>query len=75
MAAANDCAQRVLGHPTQLHMPQVALQLGVRHIDTAAIYRNEASVRQGVRASGIPRSHVFITSKVRCACALGPSAW
>jgi diketogulonate reductase-like aldo/keto reductase len=41
-----------------------ALRLGYRHIDTAAMYRNEADVGAGLRASGIPRDEVFITTKV-----------
>lgn len=43
---------------------QTALSLGYRHIDTAAYYRNEASVGQALRASGLPREAVFLTSKV-----------
>ncbi|KAG5472107.1 hypothetical protein CUR178_02779 [Leishmania enriettii] len=41
-----------------------ALQAGYRHIDTAAIYRNEESVGAGLRASGVPRKEVFITTKL-----------
>ena len=41
-----------------------ALEIGYRHIDTAAYYRNEASVGQALRASGLPREAVFLTSKV-----------
>jgi diketogulonate reductase-like aldo/keto reductase len=41
-----------------------ALRLGYRHIDTAAMYRNEEAVGEGLRASGVPRSEVFITTKV-----------
>jgi diketogulonate reductase-like aldo/keto reductase len=40
-----------------------ALQAGYRHIDTAAAYGNEAAVGQAVRASGLDRSEVFITTK------------
>ena len=32
-----------------------ALRVGYRHIDTAAIYRNEESVGRAIRESGIPR--------------------
>lgn len=42
-----------------------ALELGYRHIDTAAAYGNEKSVGLGLRKSGIPRDQVFITSKLR----------
>ncbi len=41
-----------------------ALEAGYRHIDTAAAYQNEASVGRAVRASGIPREQLFITSKL-----------
>ncbi|MGB3329742.1 MAG: aldo/keto reductase [Thermomicrobiales bacterium] len=42
-----------------------ALAAGYRHIDTAAAYYNEAGVGAGVRASGIPREEIFVTTKVR----------
>jgi diketogulonate reductase-like aldo/keto reductase len=42
---------------------QWALELGYRHIDTAQAYGNEASVGRGLRASGVPRDEVFITTK------------
>ena len=42
-----------------------ALELGYRHIDTAAAYGNEAGVGAAVKASGIPRDEVFITTKLR----------
>jgi len=41
-----------------------ALALGYRHIDTAAMYRNEDEVGEGLRASGVRRGEVFITTKV-----------
>jgi 2,5-diketo-D-gluconate reductase B len=41
-----------------------ALKLGYRHIDTAQIYDNEREVGDGVRASGIDRDELFITTKV-----------
>jgi 2,5-diketo-D-gluconate reductase A len=41
----------------------LALQAGYRHIDTAAAYGNEAEVGQAVRAAGLDRSEVFITTK------------
>ena len=41
-----------------------AIRLGYRHIDTAAIYDNEREVGEGVRASGVPRDDIFITTKV-----------
>jgi 2,5-diketo-D-gluconate reductase B len=45
-------------------MVEAALGLGFRHIDTAAMYRNEDEVGAGLRASGVPRGEVFITTKV-----------
>jgi 2,5-diketo-D-gluconate reductase A len=41
-----------------------ALELGYRHIDTAAIYGNEEGVGAAVAASGIPRGDLFITTKL-----------
>ena len=41
-----------------------ATALGYRHIDTAAKYGNEAGVGDGVRASGIPREDLFVTTKL-----------
>ncbi|WP_037909044.1 aldo/keto reductase [Actinacidiphila yeochonensis] len=41
-----------------------ALETGYRHIDTAQMYGNEKEVGQAVAASGLPRSEVFVTSKL-----------
>lgn len=41
-----------------------ALACGYRHIDTARIYGNERDVGEGIRASGLPRDEVFVTTKV-----------
>ena len=41
-----------------------ALRLGYRHIDTAQIYENEREVGDGLRASGVKRDDVFVTTKV-----------
>jgi 2,5-diketo-D-gluconate reductase A len=41
-----------------------AIDSGYRHIDTAALYRNEAGVGRGVRHSGVPREEIFVTTKV-----------
>ena len=49
-----DCA-RLVAH---------ALATGYRRIDTAAMYENEAEVGAGIRASGLPRDQVFLTTKV-----------
>jgi len=45
-------------------MVEEAIKLGYRHIDTAAMYGNEAAVGEGLRASGVKRDEVFITTKV-----------
>lgn len=41
-----------------------ALDLGIRHIDTAAAYFNEREVGEAIRESGIPRNEIFLTSKL-----------
>lgn len=41
-----------------------AIQAGYRHIDTAACYKNEIGVGQGIQASGVERKDIFVTSKV-----------
>jgi 2,5-diketo-D-gluconate reductase A len=41
-----------------------ALEVGYRHIDTAEMYRNERGVGEGLRASGLDRDQVYITSKL-----------
>jgi 2,5-diketo-D-gluconate reductase A len=41
-----------------------ALEVGYRHIDTAEMYGNERGVGEAVRASGLGRAEVFITSKL-----------
>jgi diketogulonate reductase-like aldo/keto reductase len=41
-----------------------ALKAGYRHIDTAALYKNEEDVGRALRDSGVQRSEVFVTSKL-----------
>ena len=41
-----------------------AIEVGYRHIDTAAAYGNEREVGRAVRASGVPRDEFFITTKL-----------
>ncbi|MDE5415549.1 aldo/keto reductase [Alkalihalobacterium chitinilyticum] len=43
---------------------QAAVQAGYRSIDTAAIYKNEEGVGQGIKECGVPREELFITTKV-----------
>jgi 2,5-diketo-D-gluconate reductase A len=49
-------------HDTEEAVAQ-ALAAGYRHIDTAAAYRNEGAVGQAIRASGLDRGEVFVTTK------------
>ncbi len=53
-AAGEDCARGVAE----------ALKVGYRAVDTAAGYHNEDRVAEGIRASGVPREDIFITTKV-----------
>ncbi len=41
-----------------------AIDIGYRHIDTAAVYENEKGVGLGIKESGIDRKELFVTSKV-----------
>ena len=41
-----------------------ALEVGYRHIDTAQGYKNEDSVGQAIKESGIPREEIFLTTKL-----------
>lgn len=43
---------------------RAALEAGYRHIDTAAMYGNEEAVGSGLKASGLPRDEIFVTTKV-----------
>ncbi|NMW60735.1 aldo/keto reductase [Mobiluncus mulieris] len=52
---APDSAQQIV---------EAALELGYRHIDTAQMYRNEAEVGTALAVSGIPRSEIFLTTKL-----------
>ena len=54
MAAGAETEQAVEG----------ALEAGYRLVDTASMYRNEQSVGAAIRRSGVPREHVFVTTKL-----------
>ena len=43
---------------------RTALDVGYRHLDTAAMYHNEAGVGRGIREAGVDRADVFVTSKL-----------
>lgn len=45
-----------------------AVEIGYRHIDTAQAYENEHGVGEGVRASGVPRNEIFVTTKLAAEC-------
>jgi 2,5-diketo-D-gluconate reductase B len=49
---------------TCARLVEQALRLGYRHIDTAEMYDNEREVGEALRASGVARADVFITTKI-----------
>lgn len=49
---------------TVVQSVRTALELGYRAVDTAQIYDNESEVGEGIRQSGVPRSAVFVTTKI-----------
>jgi diketogulonate reductase-like aldo/keto reductase len=53
-----------LKEATCVEIVQEALRIGYRHLDTAQMYGNEAEVGEGLKASGMPRDQVFVTTKV-----------
>ncbi len=52
--------------PADITAPTVrsAIAAGYRHVDTAAIYENEDGVGEGIKSSGVPRSDIFLTTKL-----------
>ena len=46
------------------HAVEEALKQGYKHIDCAAIYRNEQEVGAGIKKSGVKREDIFLTSKL-----------
>lgn len=50
--------------PETVNAVKWALADGYRHVDTAALYGNEADVGRALRESGVPRSDVFIVTKL-----------
>lgn len=53
-AAPGDAAQAV----------EAAIRCGYRHVDGALMYKNEKEVGQGIKASGVDRSDLFVTTKL-----------
>ncbi|GEO26194.1 glyoxal reductase [Alicyclobacillus acidoterrestris] len=41
-----------------------AIEIGYRHVDTAALYENEESVGEAIRSSGLSREDIFVTTKL-----------
>lgn len=46
------------------HAIEAAIEFGYRHFDTASIYANEAEVGAAIRAIGVPRDEVWVTTKL-----------
>ncbi|WP_297515605.1 aldo/keto reductase [uncultured Caulobacter sp.] len=53
-----------LENGTAVPLVEKALEVGYRHIDTAQIYRNERDVGAAIKASGVKRDEIFLTTKV-----------
>ncbi len=53
-----------LENGTAVPLVEKAMEVGYRHIDTAQIYRNERDVGAAIKASGIKRDEIFLTTKV-----------
>ncbi|KAF3345401.1 SANT domain-containing protein 2 [Verticillium dahliae VDG2] len=54
-----------LSKPNEVkHAVEAALRQGYRHIDTALAYGNEREVGDGIKASGVPRSEIWLTTKL-----------
>src|SRR5438132_10583004 len=49
---------------TCARLTEQALRLGYRHVDTAGRYDNEREVGEGLRAAGVKRDEVFVTTKI-----------
>lgn len=49
---------------TATNSVRTAIEAGYRHIDTAAVYKNEVGVGEGIRQSGVDRRSLFVTSKL-----------
>jgi 2,5-diketo-D-gluconate reductase B len=68
--SANGAEIPVLGFGTSglgedaAELVAIALRLGYRHLDTARKYGTERGVGDGIRASGVPRAEIFLTTKV-----------
>ncbi|KAL7791412.1 NADP-dependent oxidoreductase domain-containing protein [Trichoderma ceciliae] len=54
-----------IGHEKGVAANVHALKSGYRHFDSARMYDSEKACGEAIRASGIPRGEIFVTSKVR----------
>lgn len=66
---AHGCTMPAIGFGTSqlgdcAELVATALKLGYRHLDTAWKYGSEEGVGKGIRASSVPRSEIFLTTKV-----------
>jgi 2,5-diketo-D-gluconate reductase A len=53
-----------LDNSTCTQIVKSGLEIGYRLIDTAQLYQNHSQVSEGIKLSGIPRTDIFITSKI-----------
>ncbi|RQG98981.1 aldo/keto reductase [Natrarchaeobius oligotrophus] len=51
-------------HDTAVETAMTALEIGYRHVDTAQIYGTEAAVGEAIERSDVPRSELFVATKV-----------
>lgn len=54
---------KVTGRPASALVAQ-AIELGYRHVDTAAFYGNESAVGRGIAQAAVARSDIFVTTKL-----------
>src|SRR3954467_9631019 len=57
-----------IGNAAAAKLVREAAEIGYRHFDTAQAYGNEQGVGEGVRASGIGRDDLFVTTKLAAEC-------
>lgn len=50
--------------PELVELTKKAVQIGYRHLDGAEVYGNEAELGQAIKAAGVPRDQLFVTTKI-----------
>jgi diketogulonate reductase-like aldo/keto reductase len=55
---------RAKGSDVKPAVRHALLECGIRHIDTASIYKNEGEIAEAIREAGVERSTLFLTSKI-----------